>query len=247
MKNLNILLLEDLEDDAKALQQTLESNNYKVTHVKNIQEAESKLRTQFFDMMILDIMIDGQPQGIQLADKINKKGIEIPFLFLTSMQGKAIFEEAKFTNPTNYLLKPFNELELLYALDLAIESYYGQENSISLDSTTAIVSPKHLFIKKSRSVVKVEVSEINFIEVEEKYCSLKCDEGNYLIKMSLKKINELLNNENFKQVHRNYLVNIKKIKEIYFEDSLIILNNRAKIPFSERYKALFKKQNNIFN
>ena len=65
--------------------------------------------------------------------------------------------------------------------------------------------------------------------------------------MSLKKIIELLSNEDFKQVHRNYLINIKKIKEIYFEDNLIIMEDRAKVPFSERHKATFRRENPIFN
>ena len=56
----------------------------------------------------------------------------------------------------------------------------------------------------------------------------------------------MLSNPDFKQVHRNYLVNIKKIKEIYFEDNLIILDDGSKIPFSERYKNAFIKNNTIF-
>ncbi|MBC8754661.1 LytTR family transcriptional regulator DNA-binding domain-containing protein [Kordia sp. YSTF-M3] len=44
---------------------------------------------------------------------------------------------------------------------------------------------------------------------------------------------------NFKQTHRNYLVNVKKIKELYIEDNLLILEANHKVPFSARYKAAF--------
>jgi len=247
MNKLRLLLLEDLDKEAATLTTILENNNYEVVRVKNANEAEKQLKDLFFDIIILDIMIDGKPEGIALAERINKEQIDVPFLFLTSMQSKAVFEEAKFTNPFSYLLKPFNELEILYALELAVESHFKQTNSISFNDDNAVLSPNFLFIKKSKSVVKVDVASINHIEVQEKYCSLLCDEGNYLIKMSLKKVIELLNNDNFKQVHRNFLINIKKIKEIYFEDNLIIMNNRAKIPFSERHKASFRRDNPIFN
>lgn len=247
MNNLRLLLLEDLDQEAAALIAVLQENNYDVIRVRNAEEAEKEIKNRFFDMILLDIMIDGKPEGIALAKRMNTQQIDIPFLFLTSMQSKAIFEQAKFTNPYSYLLKPCNELELMYAVELAIESHYKQENSISFNKDSGVLSPEFLFVKKRKSVVKIEVPAINYIEVQEKYCSLQCDEGNYLIKMSLKKIIELLSNNDFKQVHRNFLVNIKKIKEIYFEDNLIILDSRDKIPFSERYKASFRRENPIFN
>lgn len=246
MNTLRLLLLEDLDNEANALIYFLETHNYEVIRVKNAEEAEKEIKNRFFDVIILDIMIDGRPEGIELAQRLNKRDINVPFLFLTSMQSKVVFDEAKLTNPMVYLLKPYNELELLYSLELAIESCYQQTNSISFNEQNAVLSPSFLFIKKKRSVVKVDVSSINYIEVKEKYCSLLCDEGNYLIKLSLTKLKEMLSNPDFKQVHRNYLVNIKKIKEIYFEDNLIILQNESQIPFSERYKNAFIKDNTIF-
>ncbi|WP_105003055.1 LytTR family DNA-binding domain-containing protein [Tenacibaculum sp. SG-28] len=162
------------------------------------------------------------------------------------MQSKSLFDKAKLTNPAIYLLKPYNDLELLYSIELAIESCYQQTSSMSLVDNTALMSPDFLFIKRKKSVKKVNVSSINYVEVKEKYCSLSCDDGVYLIKLSLSKLKEMLSNPNFKQVHRNYLVNIKSIKELFFEDNLIILEDDSKIPFSERYKNAFIKNNTIF-
>ena len=246
MRNLQLLLLEDLEEEALELSSFLEDNEYDVAVAKNTNEAEALLKNRFFDVIILDIMIKGKPDGIALAQRLNKEGFNVPFLFLTSMQGKEIFDEAKLTNPLIYLLKPYNKLELLFSLELAIESCYQQNNSISVANSNAVLSPAFLFIKKKRSVVKVDVSSIHYIEVKEKYCSLICDSGNYLIKLSLTKLSDMLSNPDFKQVHRNCLVNIKKIKEIYFEDNLIVLDNDERINFSERYKNAFIKDNTIF-
>ena len=246
MKKLQVLLLEDLEEEAIELSSFLEENEYEVSVATNAEEAEKLIKNRFFDAIILDIMINGKPDGITLAQRLNKEGINIPFLFLTSMQGKDIFDEAKLTNPLIYLLKPYNKLELLFSLELAIESCYQQSNSISLTSENAVLSPEFLFIKKKRSVVKVDVASINYVEVKEKYCNLVCASGNYLIKLSLVKLKEMLSNPDFMQVHRNYLVNMKRIKEIYFEDNLIVLENNDKILFSERYKNTFIKENTIF-
>ena len=246
MNNLRLLLLEDLDDEATEIIDFLEDNNYEVIRVKNAFEAEKEIKNRFFDIILLDIMIEGKPEGISLAHRLNKEGIEAPFLFLTSMQSKLVFDEAKLTKPYTYLLKPFNKLELLYSLEVALEKFHEQSSSISLSEKNAIVSPSFLFVKKKRSIMKVDVTAIIYIEVKEKYCKLVCDEDEYLIKLSLTKIRELLGDTNFTQTHRNYVVNKAKIQEIYFEDNLLILQNNHKILFSERFKNQFIKNNTIF-
>lgn len=246
MNNLRLLLLEDLDDEATEIIDFLEDNNYEVIRVKNTVEAEKEIKNRFFDVILLDIMIDGKPEGISLGHRLNKQGIEAPFLFLTSMQSKLVFDEAKLTKPYTYLLKPFNKLELLYSLELALEKFHEQSSSISLNDKNAIISPSFLFVKKKRSIMKVDIQSIIYIEVKEKYCKLVCDEDDYLIKLSLTKIKELLGDIDFAQTHRNYLVNTAKIKEIYFEDNLLVLQNNHKILFSERFKNQFIKNNTIF-
>lgn len=246
MKTLQILLLEDQMEEAKLLINTLENNNYKVTHVRNLEKAKKEVQQVMYDLILLDIMIDGNPDGITFANYIYESGFEVPFLFLTSMRSKVVFEKAKLTKPYTYLLKPYNELELLFSIELAIEKQYEQSNTISFKKENAVLGPLFLFVKKGKHVAKIEVASIDYIEVTGKYCDLACTEGNYLIKLSLKKVITLLSNPNFIQVHRNFLVNLKKIKEIYFEDNLILLESKAKIPFSERYKASFSKNNIIF-
>jgi len=245
MKKLKLLLLEDHIDEAEELADFLENNSYKITITTTLKDAEKQINNKHFDLIILDIMIQGKPDGISLAKKLNDNNVDIPFLFLSSMQTKLLFDQAKLTKPITYLLKPFNKLELLFSLELAMEKHYEQSNSISLNTNNAILSPASLFIKKNKSIQKVTVDEINYIEVEEKYSSLVCEEGNYLIKLSLTKVKELLSNPDFIQVHRNFLVNVKSIKEIYLDDNLIILSSGQQIPFSERHKAAFIKSNPI--
>lgn len=246
INNLRLLLLEDLDEEAAEVIELLEDNNYEVIRVKNSAEAEKEIKNRFFDIILLDIMIDGKPEGISLAHRLNKQNIKIPFLFLTSMQSKVVFDEAKLTNPFTYLLKPFNKLELLYGLELAVEKFHHQDNSITLGSENAVITPDYLFLKKKRSVMKVDVSSILYVEVKEKYCKLISEVGDFVVKLSLTKIKDLIDNGDFAQTHRSFLVNIKKIKEIYFEDNLLILENNDKIQFSSRYKAQFIKDNPIY-
>lgn len=245
MEKLRLLLLEDLDEEAIEVVEFLEDNDYEVIRVKNIAEAESVVKNRFLDIILLDIMIDGNPEGIQFAHQLNKQNINIPFIFLTSMQSKVVFDQAKLTRPYTYLLKPFNKLELLFALELAIEKYNEQDNSISIDAKNAVLSPSFLFLKKKRSIKKVQVDTIDYIEVEGKYCNIFCENDTYLIRLSLKKVNELLQNKHFVQVHRNYMVNLQKVEEIFINDNLILLKGNKKVSFSDNYKLNFMNNNNI--
>ena len=245
MKTLNLLLLEDDKEDANDLADFLNENNYDVMISHNINQTERLLKRHSFDLVVLDIMIDGKPDGIAMAEKMNELGFDIPFIFLSSMQTKILYEKAKHTKPLTYLIKPYNELELLFTLELAIEKYFDQSNSISFDPQTAVLSPSYIFIKKRKSLMKVDVSKIDYIEVQDKYCQFSLTDEEFLVKLSLKKVKELLSNPDFIQVHRNYLVNINKIHEIYLEDNLIVLDNKQNIPFSERHKANFVKSNHL--
>ena len=247
MKKLSLLLLEDNENDAEAIINVLNKNaNYEVTLATSKKEVLNTIESIPVDIIILDIMINGKPEGITIAKSLNDNEIDIPFLFLTSVQSKAIFESAKFTKPFSYLLKPFNELELQYTLELVIEKFYNQKQTISLDDKNAVLSTNFIFIRKNNRIEKLNISSINFIKVEEKYCNVNCESVKYLIKLSLVKLKTILSSDVFKQVHRNYLVNIEKIKEIYLQDNLIILDNKDQVPFSERYKNIFIKNQRIF-
>lgn len=246
MEKLHILILEDDLEEAEELVSLLHKNDYKTTHVGNITQALEQLQQQPFDLIILDIMIDGKPSGIELAKEIDTIGVQKPFIFLTNIQSRVIFEKAKYTKPFSYLLKPYNELELLYTIELAIETFHEQENAISTKQTHAVIAPNFFFVKKGQKVVKVDINTISYIAVDQKYCQMVCDSGNYLIRLSLSRVKEVLANPNFKQTHRNYLVNINKIKEMYIEDNLIVMEAAHQIPFSTRFKAAFLKDGLFF-
>ncbi len=99
-----------------------------------------------------------------------------------------------------------------------------------------------LFIKKKRCIHKIFLKDIYYLEIQDKYCSIYTEQTHFIIKLSLVKIKKLIIHKPFIQVHRKYMVNIDKIKQIYIEDNLIILENNSRIILSERYKAAFSKK-----
>lgn len=243
MDKINVLVIEDTPSERDTLLAVLEANCYNVVGVAtNHKEALALFYANKVDLMIVDIYLNGVPDGIAFAETISVvPDAAKPFVFLTSSTARHLFERAKLTNPFSYLLKPFNELELLYALELAIEKFYAQNDVFLGDEEDTVISTEHLFIKKGKSLKKVQITDIVYIEVEEKYCNIITEKEKFVIMISLTKISEMLDSSVFCRTHRNYIVNIDKITEIIPTDNLVILAGNHKVTLGEKYKDLIKR------
>lgn len=247
MDNIRILIIEDTPEESKALSKTLEANNYTVAGIAtNYKDALTLFYNEQIDLVIIDIFLDGKPEGITFAETINIiPNKSRPFVFLTSSKERDIFEKAKLTKPFSFLLKPYNELEVLYAIEMALEKFHGQPAVFSSKDKNTIISEEYLFIKKKDALKKVLITDILYIEVEDRYCNIVVQNEKFLILISLKKISILLEKNKFIRTHRNYIVNADKIEEIIMNDNLIILKGNHKITMSEKYKNLIKKFNTL--
>jgi two-component system LytT family response regulator len=242
MDKVNVLIIEDTPTESEALAKVLLANNYNLIGVaKTYNEALNMFYANSVDVVIIDIFLNGNPEGITFAETINVvPNASKPFVFLTSSTDRQIFERAKLTQPFSFLMKPFNELEILYAIEMAVEKFYAQ-NDVFFGEEDTVISKDYLFIKKGKSLKKVLITEIIYIEVEEKYCNIITEKEKFVILISLTKILELFDKTIFSRTHRNFIVNTQKITEIIPSDNLIILNGVHKITLSEKYKDIIKK------
>ena len=174
MDNVNVLIVEDTPAESDALIKVLQANNYNIVGVaRTFKDALELFYKETVDIVVLDIFLNGNPDGISFAETVSvTPNSSKPFVFLTSSTDRKIFERAKVTQPFSYLMKPFNELEILYALEMAVEKFYAQPDVFLGEEEGTIISEDYLFIKKGKSLKKVLISEIIYIEVEEKYCNI---------------------------------------------------------------------------
>ncbi len=239
---LKVLLFEDRKEDTLRLQETLLAQQMEVVGVaSNIDEGLELVNTIDFDIALLDIFINGKPEGIELANEI---GTEKPFIFITSSIEASIFEKAKNTNPQNYLIKPFNPLELSFAIELAIEKAVAKEGAFS--QKIPICHNDSILIKKNKAFIKIKLKNIYSISVEGQYCNVNTDEDIFLLHISLTQLIKEFPEAQFIRVNRNLMVNTEKIKIVYPDDNLIILTNNEKVSLSRRYKVAFFKNYRIF-
>ena len=112
-----------VEDDAEIvmrLQQRLIEMGYDVVGIAySGDEAVEKARHVRPDLILMDIMMPGQLDGIAAA-KIVKTELNIPVIFLTAFSEDRIIENAKQAEPFGYILKPFQDREIKAAIEVAL-------------------------------------------------------------------------------------------------------------------------------
>jgi DNA-binding LytR/AlgR family response regulator len=244
MDRVNVLIVEDVVAESDGLSKVLLANNYNLVGVaRTLNEALKLFYANKVDVVIIDIFLDAKPEGIIFAETMNviPNGSK-PFVFLTSSNDRQIFEKAKLTRPFSFLMKPFNELEILYAIEMALEKFHNQ-NDVFLgdDEQDTVISDEYMFIKKGKSLKKVLIADIVYIEVEERYCNIITENEKFVILISLIKILELLDASKFCRTHRNYIVNSEKIVEIIPADNLVLLSGNHKAILSDKYKKFVNK------
>jgi PAS domain S-box-containing protein len=116
---LRVLVVEDEALVALDLEERLARLGYEVSGVvDNGADALSHLRSRKVDLILMDIRIRGENDGIQTAAALRQTA-EIPVVFLTAHADEATLQRAALTEPFGYVLKPFDERELRATIEMA--------------------------------------------------------------------------------------------------------------------------------
>ena len=83
------------------------------------EEAIRKMETERPDLILMDIVLNGEMDGIETADRITLR-FDIPIIYLTAYTKPEYIERAKQTKPFGYLVKPFKEYELYSNIEMAL-------------------------------------------------------------------------------------------------------------------------------
>jgi two-component system alkaline phosphatase synthesis response regulator PhoP len=116
----NILLVEDEENLHETLKLNLELEGYEVTSAYNGNEALQKVSNEYFDLIIMDIMLP-EVDGISVTESIRINHNEVPILMLSARNSGADRVLGLRKGADDYLTKPFNLEELLLRVDKLIE------------------------------------------------------------------------------------------------------------------------------
>ena len=234
MEKVRILILEDNPDEARLLKELLAKDYTLMGIASTYLEAVRVFDAQTPDLVLLDIFIDGEPEGIRFAGYINTTR-PVPIVFLTNAKDTLTFKTAKIYKPYSYLLKPIQPLEIQFAIELAIEKYAQAIGEFSTKEATALKVNENIFLKKNNLLMKVVVADIYYIESDDKYCFIFIRDTRFLVQQSLKRFARIFP-DNFVSLHRKYIINLNQVASVYPDRSAITLKNKVVLPISQRHR-----------
>jgi PAS domain S-box-containing protein len=119
-KKARILIVEDELIIAKGIQKRLQSMGYSVTDaVPSGEEAVLKAATDLPDLILMDINLQGNMDGVEAVEKIRSQ-LDIPVIYLTAYTDAESLSRAKITEPFGYIVKPFQDLSLQSGIEIAL-------------------------------------------------------------------------------------------------------------------------------
>ncbi len=250
MAKTNVLVVEDEKIVSTDIQLSLKKLGYNVvgaadTGEKAIEQALDKKP----DIVLMDIMLKGDMNGIEAATEIRKQ-MNIPVVYLTAYTDGATIQKAKETEPHGYIIKPFKEVDIHTTIEMAIYKHSKEVEVIKeRDMLYNIVEggkgeTNHIFVKSNSRFVKLRLDEIYFVEALKDYVVINTLEKRYTIHSTMKDIEARLPSDIFMRVHRSFIINVDKISAIE-QPNIILENDKKVIPIGGSYKEALNKRINL--
>lgn len=206
----------------------------------NALDAYHFLEEHEVDLVFLDVEMPDFT-GIELVQQLSNP----PAVIFTTSKADYAAKAFEFIElVADYLLKPITLPRLLKAIrrvqaqPLAVvhkASGLPMPDADTLPSTATAtplqprMTDQHIFVKTERKYVRIDLRELLYVETVGDYSIFKTATGQHTVHATLKSIGERLPNPQFFKVHRSYIVNIAKIKDI--EDSNLLIEDKI-IPIS---------------
>ncbi|HYG50042.1 MAG TPA: LytTR family DNA-binding domain-containing protein [Flavobacteriales bacterium] len=188
------------------------------------REAAKLLKREKIDLAFLDIQMPGIT-GLDIAKQLQEGTMVI---FTTAFEEYAL--EGFNVSAVDYLLKPLDYDRLLVACHKALNLYQWK---------TMPTNQNCIYINASHRVIKIQTSDIIYIEGMKDYVKIfiQGQDKPVLTRMNLKSIQRMLPEQDFRRIHKSYLINWNCV--LSWEKEKIKLKGIT-LPVGAAYKALLK-------
>lgn len=191
----------------------------------NALDALTILNTQKIDILFLDINLP-KIKGIDFL-----KSIQSPpqVIFTTAYAEYAI--EGFELDATDYLLKPFSFERFLKGVNKAIDRINLSSENILTKSE--IQDDEVAFFKADKKIFRLNLTELIYIEGVKDYVKIVTLTNTHLILQTMKHWETHLPSNQFKRIHKSFIVNLKRINSI---NGNVITIGEKEIPIGRSFK-----------
>jgi two-component system LytT family response regulator/two-component system response regulator LytT len=218
---------------------------------KNGLEAIKLVETMEPDVVFLDVQMPGL-DGLGVIQKLREKGVPLPHFVLATAYDQYALEAFRW-EALDYLLKPIEKDRLAVAIDRALKSVSEKSKPEPAEPVGAVkggLQRTKLLVRSNNRHYIVDAQEMIYATIEDGLITVVASnvegESNY---RTIEELQSNLDPETFWRVHRSFLVNINRIKEVipWFKSSFQLRmddKKQTEIPVSrvqtKRLRALLK-------
>lgn len=234
---MKILIVEDDPMHSDRFEMLADQLGYDVAAVcDNAFDALGYFHSTQPDLLLLDIHLKGETDGVQLAEKIVQIR-PVPIVFVSSMDDDNTFARAQRTQPVAFIIKPFSTLQLQRAIELAVGSIAikAVDEKPTFEQNDMVLSDC-FFVKVREKLEKVPFDEILYIESDGHYSMLHTTTGRkFAVRMPLNEMEQKVPAKHFARTHRSFLIQMKWLQSIDTQNMVVMLKDKI-VPLSKGYK-----------
>lgn len=230
---IRVLIVEDNPITSQDLREILEDKGMIVTATaRKSATALLSIQSDKPDIMLVDINLGEATDGIDLVTEV-QESIDIPVIYLTANSDKATVERALHTHPSAYITKPYDEKDVVIALELAFENH--RSRVAKHDKTQEV---NFIFLKSGSRFEKVSLRDIQYLQADGSYTRFITKEKEYTLSGNLQNTSQKISDSCFVRIHRSFIVNINNVTGL---DREYVFVGNANLPISRTYREEVKK------
>ncbi|MEG0275615.1 MAG: LytTR family DNA-binding domain-containing protein [Coprobacillus sp.] len=202
---------------------------YNIDVVDSGEIAKKNLDTTSYDILFLDIEM-GQVTGLEVAKKARTLNVKSFIVFVSHYNEyqKYVFSIHTF----DYIMKPFKAEDILKVLE---DIYSHMEESESKQVN------KELF-KIKDGIVQLDVDKIIYFEYKERKVRIVTEDKVYITNVKISDMFHKMEKYFFFMPHKAYVINMNQIQKFHFQEGIITMTNKDKVPLSQLKAKDFKEK-----
>ena len=230
-----------IDDEPLALQQ-IAAYIGKIPGLQLVAQCQSAIEArQFLEQDMVDVLFcDINMPDLNGMDFVKSLTVPPLIVFTTAYADYAV--EGFKVNAVDYLLKPFGLQDFQRAaqrLKERMENTSGSDSSLTSHPSPLTSDSDSIFLKTDYRIVKIMINDIRYVEAMSEYLKVHIEgEAKPVITLlSMKKMEERLPS-NFMRIHRSYIINLDKIREV--NKNRVIMDAETYLPIGDNYKEAFQ-------
>ena len=221
------------------------------------EEAVRLFKENDVDIILMSIHIPGHKDGIDTVLELMKIR-RVPVIYLIAFADPATMGRIKQTYPVAFLIKPYNSSSISIAIEMAMHNFIasGQQDIATevnppvpavaatnvhdvVDKEVILRQGNYIFIKRNFLFVKINLSEILYLEADGNYVHVVMKDKKFTVRLSLMQVIQKINYSRFARINRSSVVNVDAIQSFNKEQVEIA---QYEIPIGKSYKESFFRQ-----